>query len=139
MPTYATKADLKNATGGKLETIQVDLSKLGNVAKNDVIKKTEYHVKFKNIKDEISDITNLATKTTLNNKINEVKGKKPNITNLANTNVLTAVENKITNIINLVKKTDYNTKINKTEKKVTDYDHNSSIDIEGIRTVFIFL
>ena len=36
----------------------------------------------KNIEDEIPDITNLATKTTLNAKISEVKGEIANITNL---------------------------------------------------------
>ena len=34
-----------------------------------------------------------------------------NITNLANTIVLTNVENKIPNVSNLLQKTDYNTKI----------------------------
>ena len=57
----------------KLETTPVDLSKLSNVVKNDVVKKTEYNAKIKNIKDKVPDITNLTTKTTLNAKINEVK------------------------------------------------------------------
>ena len=45
MSNYATKAALKHAAGvdtldiGKLETTSVDLSKLSNVVKNDVIKK----------------------------------------------------------------------------------------------------
>ena len=56
----------------------------------------------KNIEDKIPDITNLATNTTLNTKINEVKVKMPNITNLATTIALTAVENKILNVSNLV-------------------------------------
>ena len=51
--------------------------------------------KIKNIKDKIPDITNLATKTTLNAKINEVKGEIPSITNLATKTALNAVENKI--------------------------------------------
>ena len=71
-------------------------------------------------------ITNLATKTTLNAKINEVKGKIPNITNLA-TSALTAVENKIPSISNLVKKTDYKTKINEIVKKITDHNHDKYI------------
>ena len=95
---YATKSDLKNATGidtsklaaksdlvslkaevdkldidklksvptnlsnlkikvdkldiGKLETTLVDLSKLSNVVKNEIVKKTEYNAKIKNIKDK---------------------------------------------------------------------------------------
>ena len=38
--------------------------------KNDVIKKDVYHAKIKNIEDKIPDFTNLATKATLNAKIN---------------------------------------------------------------------
>ena len=118
LSNYATKTDLKNATGidtsklaakshlvslkaeadkldidklksattnlgnlkskvykldiGKLETTPIDLNKLSNLVNNDV-KKTEYNAEIKNIEDKIPDITNLATKTTLNAKINEVK------------------------------------------------------------------
>ena len=61
---------------------------------------------MKNIEDKIPDITNLATKTTLNAKINEVKGEIPSITYLASNTALTDVENKIPKVINLVKKTD---------------------------------
>ena len=40
---------------------------------------------MKNNEDKIlADITNLATKTTLNAKTNEVKGEIPSITDLAN-------------------------------------------------------
>ena len=63
--------------------IPVDLSKLRDVVKNDIVKKGVYNAKIKNIKDKIPDIINLATNTTLNAKINEVKNKKSNITNLA--------------------------------------------------------
>ena len=48
------------------------------------------------------NITNLASKTTLDTKINEVKGEIPNITNLAT--ALKAAENKILSDSNLVKK-----------------------------------
>ena len=86
---------------------------------------------MKNIEDEIPDITNLATKITLNAKINEVKGEIPSINNLViiatTTTALTAVENKIPNVSNLSKKTDYNTKISKIENKFPDYDHDKYI------------
>ena len=88
----------------KLVPVPVDLSKLSDVVKNDVVKRDVYHAKITNIEDKIPDITNLATKTTFNAKINEVKGETPNITNLATTNAYTAVENKIPNVSNLVKK-----------------------------------
>ena len=70
---------------------------------------------------------NLATNPSLNAKINEVKGEIPNITNLATKTALNAVENKIPSVSNLVKKTDYNTKINEIEKKITDHNHDKYI------------
>ena len=71
----------------KLPPVPVDLSKLTNVVKNKVVKKTQYNANIKNIEDKIPDITNLATKTILNTKINEVKAEIPSISGSA----LTAV------------------------------------------------
>ena len=110
----------------KLVPVPVDLIKLSDVVKNDVVKKDAYIAKIKNNEDEIPDITNLAyttlnaeinkfgkeipsltklvTTTALNAKINEFKNKIPNITNLASTTAFTTVENKIPNVSNLVKK-----------------------------------
>ena len=79
----------------KLKTTPVDLSKLSSVVKNDVVKKTEYNAKIKNIVDKITGITNLAIKTTLTAKINEFKAKIQSVTNLATTAALTTFENKI--------------------------------------------
>ena len=67
-----------------------------------LLKKMYIMLRQKNIEDKISDITNLATNTTLNTKTNEVKVKIPNITNLATTIALTTAENKIFNVKNLV-------------------------------------
>ena len=61
----------------KLAPVPDDLCKLGNVVKNDAVKKTEYNAKLKNIEDKIPDITNFATKTILNIKINKVKTEIP--------------------------------------------------------------
>ena len=88
------KSEVDKLDVDKLVPILVDLSKLIDVAKNDVVKKDVYNAKIENIKDKIPDITNLATNTILNAKINEVKNKIPNITNLAATTALTAVEKK---------------------------------------------
>ena len=49
----------------KLVPVPVDLGKLSNVAKNEVVRKTEYNAKIKNIEDKIPDIRNLTTKTNL--------------------------------------------------------------------------
>ena len=67
----------------KLAPVPVDLGKLSNVVKNEVVKKTEYNAKMKNIGDKIPDTTNLATKTILDTKINEVKTEIPSINGLA--------------------------------------------------------
>ena len=111
----------------KLVPVPVDLSKLSDLTKNDVLKKDVCNTKIKNIEDQILDSTNLATTSNLNAKINDVKDEIPgitnlaltaalnpktnevkneisNITNLAATTALTAVENKIPNASNLVKK-----------------------------------
>ena len=56
----------------KLVHVPVELSNLSDAVKNDVVKKDVYNAKIKNIEDKISDITNLATNTTLNAKLNEV-------------------------------------------------------------------
>ena len=98
--------------------VPTDLSKLSDVVNNDVVKKTEYDAKIKNIEDKIPDISNLATKSNFNTNINEVKNKIPSITGLATTSALTIVENKISSISNLVKKTDYDTKVGKIENRM---------------------
>ena len=76
----------------RLVPVLVDLSKLSAL------------VKIKIIGDRIRDITNIATITPLNAKINEAKNKICNITNLGTTTPLTAAENKIPNASNLFKK-----------------------------------
>ena len=103
LSNYATKTDLKNATG-------IDTSKfskkddLANLKSN--VDKLDINAKIKNIEDKIPDITNLATTTT----------------------ALTAVENKVRNVSNVVKKTEYNTKISEIENKIaTDHDHDKYI------------
>ena len=108
----------------KLTPVPVDLSKLSNVVKNEVVKNTEYNAKMKNIEDKIPDITNLTTKTTLNTKINEVKTEISSISDLAITLALTFSN---LNFSSLVKKIDYDTKVNKIENKITDHKHDKYI------------
>ena len=59
----------------KLVPASVDLSKLSNALKNDVVRRDVYNAKIKNIEGKVPDITNLATKTTPNAKTNEANGK----------------------------------------------------------------
>ena len=72
----------------KLVPVSVDLSKLGDVVKNNVIKKDVYNARIKGIEDKISDITKLAFNTIPNAKLNEIKNEMHSITNLTtNTNL----------------------------------------------------
>ena len=119
LKTEADKLDID-----KLVPVPTDLSKLSNIVKNDVIKKTDFNSKITEIKGKILDISNLATKTALNTvenkipdtsslvkkndhntKITKIGGKIPDISNLTTKTALTAVENKMPSISNLVKKT----------------------------------
>ena len=89
---------------------------LSNVAKNDIVKKTDNNTKIKNIEDEIPDITKLANNTSLNAKINEVKREVLSINNLATTS-LTVVENKIYLFLTINSKTfEYNTQFSEIKK-----------------------
>ena len=86
LSNYATKADIKNIShfdtssfslkknlaNSKTEVdkldidilalVSVDLSKLSDVVKNDVIKKTDYNAKITEMENKIPDISNSATK-----------------------------------------------------------------------------
>ena len=112
----------------KLVSVSVDLSKLSDVVRNDVVKEDVFNAKVKHIEDKIPDITNLASSTTLNAIMNEFKGKIHSITNLVTNASLDAkmnevkgkkylilltwllllflllLKNKIPNVSNLVKK-----------------------------------
>ena len=78
----------------KLVPVLVDLSKISNLVKNDIVKNV-YSAKIKNVGEKIPYFTNVATNTILNAKINKFKNKIPSITNLATTAALTAVEKKM--------------------------------------------
>ena len=58
----------------KLVPVLVDLSKLSDVVKNNVVKRDVLNAQIKSIEDKMPDITNVVANTTLNAKINKVKG-----------------------------------------------------------------
>ena len=111
---------------GKLESTPVDLSKLSNVVRNDVVKKTEYNESVKKVHNISSiDTSNLGKKTDYNTKINKTANKITTIHSKYITtqefNKLTsenfaarlkqanlAIKTDITDITDLVKKTDFN-------------------------------
>ena len=152
LSNYATKTDLKNISHidvssyalksnlaslktevdkldiDKLTSVPIDLAKLSNVVKNDVVKKTEYD-KLVNKANDI-DTTNFVSRikyekdgSDFEDKINKIEkkipdvsdwvkksaltaieNKIPDISGLATTSALTAVENKIPNVTSLVEK-----------------------------------
>ena len=55
------KSKVDKLAADKLVPAPVNLSKLNNVVKNDVVEKDVYNARIKNIEDNIPDITNLAT------------------------------------------------------------------------------
>ena len=100
------------------------MSKLSDVVKNDVVKKTVYNklvakvdnidtsdfvlkTKYQTDKTElekkIPDVTDFVKKT----KLTELENKIPDVGSLATKTALTAVENKIPGVSSLVKKTGY--------------------------------
>ena len=165
LSNYATKTDIKNIsqidTSGfalksnlaglkteidkldidKLVLVPFDLSKLSNVVKNGVVKKTIYDklvakvnsidtsafvlkTKYDTDKTElekkISDVTDFITKEI---KLTELENKILDTSSLATKTALNAVKNKIPSVSSLVQKTDYNTKISELEKKLADQNH----------------
>ena len=147
LSNYATKTDIKNISHvdtssfalktnlanlktevdkldiDKLVPVPVDLSKLSDVVKNDVVKKTAYDklvAKVNNIdtsgfvlktkynadktelEKKIPDTSGFVKKTDYNTKTTEIENKIPDISNLAAKIPLTAVENKIPSVSNLV-------------------------------------
>ena len=156
LSNYATKADIKNISHvdtsrfvlktnladlktevdkldiDKLKSVPVELSKLSDVAKTDVVKKTDYNSKISEIENKIPDISNLAIKTALNTvknkmpdtsglvkktdytaKISYIESKISDISNLASTTALSNVESKVPNINGLATKTELTTVENK--------------------------
>ena len=101
--------------------IPVDLRKLRDVVKNDVVKKTvyiklvakvdnintddfvlksKYNTDNTELENKIPDTSGLVKKTNYNTKITELENKIPDISNLATKTALTAIENKIPSISN---------------------------------------
>ena len=126
--SFALKADLASLKFEadkleieKLTPVPVYLSKLGNVVKNDVVKKAVYHklaakvnitdtrafvlkTKYQTDKTELEkefpDVSDLVNKT----KLSELENKIPDVSSLAAKTALTTVENKIPSVSSLVKK-----------------------------------
>ena len=120
--------------------VPVDLSKLCDVVKNDVVKKdvynklvakgdnintsrfvlkTKYDTDKSELENKIPGTSGLVKKTDYNTKIIEIEGKIPDVSNLVTKTALTTVENKIPDVVNLVTKTDFDAKLSGLNKKIT--------------------
>ena len=134
----ALKTEVDKIDVDKLKTVPVDLAKLSNVVKNDVVKKTDYNTKVtsiesqivgvtKNTLDNLGDITKLKavdtsnfvlkTKltsdvTTLESKIDTVDKKIPDISGLATKTSLTSYLQTAT----------FNSKVTEVENKIKSAD-----------------
>ena len=53
----ALKSEVDKIDTDKLKTVPTDLSKLSNVVKNDVVKKTDYNTKVTSIENQIAGVT----------------------------------------------------------------------------------
>ena len=133
LSNYATKTDLKNISHidvrsytlksnlaslktevdkldiDKLTSVPIDLAKLSNLVKNDVVKKTEYDKLVNKVND--IDNSNFVSRTKyekdgsdFEDKINQIEKKIPDVSDLVKKSALTAVENKIPDISGLATK-----------------------------------
>ena len=128
--------------------VPLDLSKLNNVVKNDVVKntvydklvakvnnidvsdfvlKTKYSTDKTELENKIPDVSNFVKKTDYCTKITKLENKITDISNLATKTALTTVENKIPSISNLPTKNALTTVENKIPSisglvKKTDYN-----------------
>ena len=59
------KSKVDKLDANKSVPVPVDLSKLSDIVKNDVVKKDGYNTKMKNIEDKISNLTKVATNSAV--------------------------------------------------------------------------
>ena len=109
----------------KLVPVPVDLSKISDAVKNDVVKKgvydklvakvdnidtsgfvlkTKYDTDKSELENKVPDTGGLVKKTNYNTKLTTIEGKNSDISGLATKTGLTIVENKIPDVSKLVKK-----------------------------------
>ena len=103
------------------------VAKVNNIDTSGLVLKTKCDVDKSKLEKKINDASGLVKKTDYSAKISEIENKIPSISGLATNDALTAVENKIPNVSSLVKEIDYNTTISKNETKLTDHNHEKYI------------
>ena len=131
--------------------VSVDLSKLRDVVKDDVVKKaaydklvakvnnmdtsdfalkTKYQTDKTELENKISDMSNLVKKS----KLTELENKIPDVSTSGTKTALTAVENKMPDVSSLVNKINYNIKVTEVEKKLTDHYHDKYVTTTAFNT-----
>ena len=179
LSNYATKVDIKNISRvdtssftlktnlaslkakadkldiNKLVPVPADFSKLSDVVKNDVVKKTDYDkvvakvngidtsgfdtVKYdtdkSKLENKIPDTSGLVKKTDYDAKIADIEGKIPDVSVLTTKTTLNTVKNKIPSVSNLAKKTDYDTEFEEIENKFNNHNHDKYITIPEFNTL----
>ena len=178
LSNYATKTDIKNISHvhtssfslktnlaglktevdkldiDKLAPVPINVSKLSDVVKNDVVKKTVYDklvaklnsintsafvLKTKydadktELEKKILDTSGFFKKADYNIKNTEIEGKIPDVINLATRTALTTVENKTPDVSSLV--VDYEIKVTEIEKELTGHNHDKYITTPGFNTL----
>ena len=137
--------EVDNLHINKLAPVPVDLSKLSDIVKNDVLKKTDddklvaklnsidtsglvSRTKYDQDKSELEnkypDTSGLVKKADCNTKITDIEDKIPHVSNLVTKTALTTVGNKIPDVSNLVKTTDYDIKAREIENKLNNHNHD---------------
>ena len=87
----------------KLAPVSVDLSKLSDVVKNDIVKKTVYDKLAAKVNS--IDTSNFVLKTEYQTDKTELEKKVPDVTNFVKKTKLTELENKIPDVSSLATKT----------------------------------
>ena len=121
----SSKKEVDKLDVDNLAPVSVDLRKLNDVVKNDIVKKTaydklatksnsidtsafalktNYDTDKTELEKKISDTIRLVKKTDYNTKITEIDEKLPEFRTLVAKTALTTVENKIPDISSLIKK-----------------------------------
>ena len=96
----ALKSEVDKIDTDKLKAVLTDLSKLSNVVKNDVVKKTDYNTKVTSIEDQIAG----ATKNTVDNLADITKLKAVDTSNFVLKTKISADVNTLGNKIDGVAK-----------------------------------
>ena len=165
LTNYATKQDIKNITHvdtssfaskanltaiktevdkidtDKLKTVPDDLAKLSNVVKNDVVLKTDYNAKITELKNKISYVSNLATKSSVTTLVKDLDDKiDKNVKDFKDLDkTIDDVDKKIpdvsgfatkSSITSLLPTSTFNSKITEVENKITAVD-NKIPDVAG--------